>query len=441
MADILVFEPKSENRELLEKVISVQHKIRFVTRTSQLFARLNEKIYSIIIADVSSLKKQYSIDLVSQLQSVIKTTDLYVLLNAENFKKMVSLFKGTAFIVPFNSSGLKDLRVLLRYHAGETPKPIKGDTRKEELSFIGKSKSIQLILEQIKLVKNADIHILITGETGSGKTVLARYIHNSSDRCNEPFVHINCAAIPDNLLESELFGYKKGAFTGAYGDKIGIFGSAGRGTVFLDEIGELPPYLQAKLLKVVDEKDYYPVGGTTPLKVNARIITATNTDLVKAVNERRFREDLYYRLNMMQFYIPPLRERKEDIPELFSYFIKKRLGTEKAKLPEIEALVFELLQSYSWPGNVRELQNLVERLSYRKPDKITPALLPEPFFTSPRAKIVRAAVEYWSLERVKREYAQYIYKITHENKSKAARILNIDIKTMRRLLRSDTGKN
>ncbi len=311
---------------------------------------------------------------------------------------------------------------------------------KKDLRFIGKSKSILQILEQIELVKNTDIHILITGETGSGKTELARYIHNGSKRRDAPFVHINCAAIPDNLLESELFGYKKGAFTGAFSDKIGIFGSAGRGTVFLDEIGELPSYLQAKLLKVVDEKDYYPVGGTTPFKVHARIITATNTDLIRAVNEKRFREDLYYRLNMVQFHIPPLRNRREDIPELFSYFIEK-LVTYKSEPPEIEPLVFELLQEYSWPGNVRELQNLVERISFRKPDKITPALLPESFFSTPRAKIVQAAVNYWPLERVKYEYAKYIYKMTDENKSKTARILNVDIKTVRKLLRSDREKN
>ena len=441
MAEILVFEPNAENRKLLEKAISALHKARFVTQTSQLFSLLNEKIYSAIVADISSMQKRYSAELISQIKEVAATADLFILLKMENFNKMVSHFAGRAFVVPFNTSGLKDLVVLLRYHVGRTSKSAKRVARKEELRFIGKSKSILLILEQIELVKDADIHILITGETGSGKTELARYIHNGSQRYNAPFVHINCAAIPDNLLESELFGYKKGAFTGAYVDKIGIFGSAGRGTVFLDEIGELPSYLQAKLLKVVDEKDYYPVGGTTPLKVNARIITATNSDLVKAVNEKRFREDLYYRLNMVQFHIPPLRDRKEDIPELFSYFIRKRVETDKAKQPEIEPSVFELLQTYSWPGNVRELQNLVERISFRKPDKITPALLPDSFFTTPRAKIIRAAADYWSLERVKREYAQYIYKITHENKSKAARILNVDIKTVRKLLRSDTGKN
>lgn len=431
MADILIYEKRTNRRSILKNLLPAEHNAFFVSTPGQLLTSIEQKPFPVTIVDSSLLKKQDLTELIAQLKFNDQNTVLILL--QETQKETAD--ESHILYVPFTTAGLQDLAVLIRYHA-KHPMPVEQKNKTGDgTKFIGKSHAIRQILEQIELVKDAEIHLLITGETGSGKTELARYIHIRSHRNREPFVHINCAAIPENLLESELFGYKKGAFTGAFTDKTGIFGSARRGTVFLDEIGEIPSYLQAKLLKVVDEKDYYPVGSTIPKKVYARIITATNKNLVEAVRERRFREDLYYRLNTMLINIPPLRERIEDIPELFTYFVKKHVSENNYAMPSIDPLVFELLVQYNWPGNVRELQNIVERIVYRQPKQITPAMLPDDFFTTPSAKIVQAAENRWPLERVKREYAKYIFKMTDKNKSQAARILQIDIKTMRKLLR------
>jgi len=224
-----------------------------------------------------------------------------------------------------------------------------------------KNEKVKEIFNLAKRVAPSSSTVLILGESGTGKEVLAKYIHFCSKR-QGPFVAINCAAIPEDLLEAELFGYEKGAFTGAVKSKPGKFEVANKGTLFLDEIGDLSPKLQAKLLRVLQEKQVERLGGNTPIKVDTRIIAATNKDLEKEVKEGRFREDLFFRLNVIPFKLPPLRERKEDIPLLAQFFVKKickREGIEEKKLSE-EAL--KLLKDYDWPGNIRELENFIERL-------------------------------------------------------------------------------
>ncbi len=232
--------------------------------------------------------------------------------------------------------------------------------------YLTKNPAVAAMLDKVHKIAETELPVLITGETGSGKTELARHIHFQSGRKSEPFVHINCAAIPENLLEAELFGVLKGAFTGAYKDSVGKFFTAQKGTILLDEIGEIPMHLQAKLLKVVDEKEYYPVGGTKSEKINARIIAATNTDINRAVEEHKFRRDLYFRLNTFELYLPPLRERKEDIALFFNLFIHRYVEQKKIPFPKINPLVLDVLEHYLWPGNIREVQNVVEVLMISK---------------------------------------------------------------------------
>jgi formate hydrogenlyase transcriptional activator len=227
--------------------------------------------------------------------------------------------------------------------------------------LIGSSAKFRDVLEQINLVAPVDSAVLIHGETGTGKEVIAQAIHEASPRRQNRFVALNCAAIPSALLESELFGHERGAFTGAVAQTMGRFQSADRGTLFLDEIGDLPLELQPKLLRVLQEKEFERLGSGRTFRVDVRVIAATNQDLWGMVQERKFRADLYYRLNVFPIALPPLREREDDIPLLIEYFVQKFAGRQGKLIDRIPEDVIETLMRHSWPGNIRELQNIIER--------------------------------------------------------------------------------
>ena len=234
------------------------------------------------------------------------------------------------------------------------------DRRRFE-QIIGKSPALETVLEQVERVAPTDSTVLIQGETGTGKELIARAIHNLSSRCGRAFIKLNCAAIPLDLLESELFGHERGAFTGAIAQKVGRFEMADKGTLFLDEVGDIPPALQPKLLRVLQEQEFERLGSTRTHQVDVRLVAATNRDLAEMVKGNEYRSDLYYRLNVFPLMLPPLRARREDIPALVSYFVEilgRRLGRQiKYIAPE----TMSALSSYAWPGNIRELQNLIER--------------------------------------------------------------------------------
>jgi formate hydrogenlyase transcriptional activator len=227
--------------------------------------------------------------------------------------------------------------------------------------IIGNSPALEAVLEQVERVAPTGSTVIIQGETGTGKELIAHAIHNLSSRCGRPFVRLNCAAIPLDLLESELFGHEKGAFTGAIAQKIGRFELADKGTLFLDEVGDIPPALQPKLLRVLQEQEFERLGSTRTQQVNVRLVAATNRDLTEMVNRGAFRSDLYYRLNVFPIMLPPLRERREDIPALVTHFVEI-LGRRTGRpIEEVPRETMAALSSYQWPGNIRELQNLIER--------------------------------------------------------------------------------
>jgi formate hydrogenlyase transcriptional activator len=241
---------------------------------------------------------------------------------------------------------------------------------------IGNSPALEAVLEQVERVAPTGSTVLIQGETGTGKELIAHAIHNISSRCGRPFVRLNCAAIPLDLLESELFGHEKGAFTGAIAQKIGRFELADKGTLFLDEIGDIPPALQPKLLRVLQEQEFERLGSTRTHKVDVRLVAATHRDLTDMVNRGEFRSDLYYRLNVFPVLLPPLRDRREDIPALVTHFVEmlgRRMGREIEHIP---AETMSALISYHWPGNIRELQNLIERAVILSNDGVLPNPLP-----------------------------------------------------------------
>jgi transcriptional regulator with GAF, ATPase, and Fis domain len=277
-----------------------------------------------------------------------------------------------------------------------------GALRAEEIEgIIGNSGPLLKVLELVRTVAPTDSTVLIEGETGTGKELIARAIHNISARCGRPFVKLNCSAIPFDLLESELFGHEKGAFTGAIAQKIGRFEMADTGTLFLDEIGDLPLALQPKLLRVLQEQEFERLGSGRTHRINVRLVAATHRDLAEMVARKEFRSDLYYRLNVFPIVLPPLRERREDIPQLASHFVEmfaRRMGKRIDRIPQD---ILDAFVSYSWPGNVRELQNLIERAVIRSnhgvlhnplPDKNPVTVTPsqDTFTDSTRALILHA---------------------------------------------------
>ena len=242
--------------------------------------------------------------------------------------------------------------------------------------IVGESSALESVLDQVRRVAPTDSTALILGETGTGKELIARAIHHISDRCGRPFVKLNCAAIPFDLLESELFGHEKGAFTGAIAQKMGRFEMADTGTLFLDEIGDIPLALQPKLLRVLQEQEFERLGSGRTHRVNVRLVAATHRDLTQMVNRNEFRSDLYYRLNVFPVVLPPLRERREDIVPLVSYFVEsfsRRIGKPINDIPQETLTAFK---AYDWPGNIRELQNLIERAIILSDDGVLPNPLP-----------------------------------------------------------------
>ncbi|MBN1605675.1 MAG: sigma-54-dependent Fis family transcriptional regulator [Polyangiaceae bacterium] len=298
-----------------------------------------------------------------------------------------------------------------------------------------RSNSFRRVLDLAERVAPYESSILISGESGTGKEVLARFIHSRSKHASDEFLGVNCASLPDSLLESELFGHKAGAFTGAIHDRVGLFEAAGQGTVFLDEIGEISPTMQAKLLRVLQEREVVRLGENRPRKIRARILAATNRKLADEVHTGRFREDLYYRIRVVELEVPPLRERREDILPLARHFVSRH--AERLGLPELklDASALNALLDYPWPGNVRELENALERASVLSRDgRITRRCLPPEVIESDRQHSPVPEPNQ-SLEQVEREHIQRVLKATGNNRSEAARILGIGQTTLWRKLK------
>ncbi|GER92748.1 Fis family transcriptional regulator [hot springs metagenome] len=306
----------------------------------------------------------------------------------------------------------------------------------KRVSIIAKSKSMQHILETVENIKDSDCNVLITGETGVGKSLIAKIIHFTSRRQNMPFLSINCATLTEELLASELFGHERGAFTGAVRSKQGLVEVADKGTLFLDEISEMTTNLQAKLLKVIEEGEFYRVGGTRPIKVDVRFIAATNQDVRTAIQEGRFREDLYYRLNVMEIFIPPLRDRREDIEPLANYLLKKHLLEANKKIKGFTKEAMDVLMNYSFPGNVRELENIIERaIILEKTDMIRHESLPQTLRVFHIETFEPEKIK--PLNEITKEYAERIVEFFGGNKSKAAEVLGISRTSLWRILKGE----
>ncbi len=323
-------------------------------------------------------------------------------------------------------------------------KHLKREIRRRERSHtikpLGKARSFLEVLKLAEQVAPTESTVLILGESGTGKEVLARYIHELSERSEGPFFSINCGALPESLLESELFGHVKGSFTGAVRDKQGLFAAARGGSFFLDEIAEMQPSTQVKLLRVLQEREALPVGATEPIPVDVRVIAATNRDLDEEIRRGGFRPDLYYRLNVITLHLPPLRERREDIPLLADGFLQRIAQQRDEPAKHLTDAALEVLMAYDWPGNVRELENALEHaIILSRGGEVDLAALPERV-TQRRAQplISDRLPENPTLEIIERAYITWVLQAEGGNKSKAAEVLGIDPSTLyRKLARYD----
>jgi len=296
---------------------------------------------------------------------------------------------------------------------------------------IGKSKIMEKVLDVVKRISSSDSTVLITGESGTGKEILAREIHNHSPRREAAFVVVDCGALVETLFESELFGHVKGSFTGAYETKHGRFEVANRGTIFLDEISNISLNIQAKLLRVIQEREITRVGSTKPIKVDVRILAATNEYLADLVTKEKFREDLFYRLSVVPINLPPLRERKEDIPFFIDHFVKKYSQKARKKISGVSPQAKKTLMEYDWPGNIRELENTIERaVVLSRGEKIELDDLVYHGISAGSSLLLPVGGKYKALEDIEKEYIKIILQAKHGNKSQTAKILGIDRKTL-----------
>jgi two-component system response regulator HydG len=325
----------------------------------------------------------------------------------------------------------------LRAENRNLKKEIQRRENKAENRPIGKDKGFLEVLELAETVAPTDSTILLSGESGTGKEVIARYVHRLSSRSDGAFFSINCGALPESLLESELFGHVRGSFTGAVKDKEGLLVAARGGTFFLDEIGEMSPATQVKLLRALQEREVIPVGATEPVQVDVRVIAASNRDLEDEIRRGSFRSDLYYRLNVIALHLPPLRERREDIALLARHFVEKvKPGGDDASVPALSEEAMQSLMIYDWPGNVRELENALERAAVvARGGEILPEHLPERVLEAPTPALVSdRPLPNPAMEVIERTYIEWVLQAEGGNKSKAAEVLGIDPSTLYRKL-------
>mgnify|MGYP001812704724 CR=1 FL=1 len=368
METILVVDDEPSIREILQIMLEREgYQVSCADNGRAAIKLFEQERFDVVIADIR-MPKVNGFEVLAEIKKISPETKVIMITAFASFESAVESMKEGAYdyiTKPFNIDEVKTtIRKALQKNGSSEHdvQKTKEDGKVEQFAgMVSSSPEMLRVFSVIPKAAASKANVLITGESGTGKELVARAIHSNSPRSNGPFITINCGGVPEQLLESELFGYTKGSFTGAVTDKIGLFEAAHKGTIFLDEIGDLPLALQVKLLRIVQEKSFKPVGGTKEVSVDVRIISATNINLEEQVIKSTFREDLFYRLNVIHIRIPPLRERKEDIPLLAQHFIEQYSRESGKEIRTISSYALQSLLDYSFPGNVRELENIVER--------------------------------------------------------------------------------
>ncbi|MBN1384499.1 MAG: sigma-54-dependent Fis family transcriptional regulator [Elusimicrobia bacterium] len=438
---ILVVDDQQSVIESFKVLLEDHYNVITASSGKEALEKVKKEDINLVLLDIL-MPDLDGIEVLRQIKDLNDELDIIMVTAVKTVKTAIQFMKLGAYdyiIKPFDVDEISAsiVKVLekqklnreIAYFRSELSKPVMFD------NIVGNSEELRQVCDMVsKLTKN-DATVLISGESGTGKELIARAIHFNGIRKDNPFIAVDCAAIPENLLESELFGHEKGAFTDATARRIGKFELANTGTIFLDEIGNLKLELQAKILRVLQEKEIQRVGGVKPINIDIRIISATNVDLKKAVERGQFREDLYYRINVVPIYLPPLRNRRKDIPLLIDHFLKIYNKKFKNNIKGISAKALNFLINYRWPGNVRELQNIIERLAALGQDEIIPhRRLPLDILLSAESTNNIKSEERIPLkdarDRFEKQYIISVLEKANWNQTKAAKLLNIHRNTL-----------
>ena len=439
---LLIIDDEERLRSLLARILQLEgYEIIVASTGKEGLRKLQQEAIPVVISDVK-LPDMNGIELASQIKATYPACEIIVLTAFGTINDGVKAIKSGAFdyitkgddnekIIPLVSKAMD--KALLQYRVLELEQKLNAKFGFDRL--IGKSAPITDVIKMAQKVALTDTTVLLLGETGTGKEIFAEAIHQASNRHTKSFVAVNCSAFTKELLESELFGHKAGAFTGAVKDKKGLFEEANGGTIFLDEIGELDLDLQAKLLRVLESQQFLKVGDTKPTQVNVRILAATNRNLLAEVNKEGFRSDLYYRLSVFQITLPALRDRKKDIRLLAEHFMHYFGVKVKKQLNSLTDGFVEKLEAYPWPGNIRELKNIIERaVILADGNTLDETLLPYEM-QEPQTTKTGTATTTFDLSTIEKMHIQRVLIHVHGNRAEAARLLNIGVATLYRKLK------
>jgi two-component system response regulator HydG len=437
---ILIVDDEPTHLKMLEAVLTAEgFEVQKADDGQIAIQAVEERFYDLILMDVR-MSKVDGIEALKRIKEISPGIPVIIMTAYASVNTAVDALKSGAYDYLTKPLDIDELKILvqkaLRHQQLEKENIFLKEQLKGRFDFsniIGQSAMMLQLFETISLVAPSDATVLMTGESGTGKEIIANAIHQNSLRREKPQIKVNCAALPETLLESELFGHEKGAFTGALTRRQGRFQLAHEGTIFLDEIAEMAPSTQAKILRVLQEREFEPLGGSSTVKVDTRVIAATNKDLKSEIQEGRFREDLYFRVNVVMLNVPPLRERREDIPLLADFFLKQYAEKNHRLIKGFTPLATDLLMRFDWPGNVRELENVTERaVIMARGDVITPDEFPETL-RSLDPDLKKSSIDLSpgrSLKAVEKEMILRTLEDSNGNRTHAAKILGISRRTL-----------
>jgi two-component system response regulator HydG len=437
---ILVVDDEAPHRQMLDAVLSVEgYEIHHAGDGQEAISLVKERFYDLILMDIR-MSKVGGIEALKKIKKISPGIPIIIMTAYASVNTAVDALKSGAYDYLTKPLDIEELKILVEKALHHRKLEQENVYLKERLgdrfdfsSIIGRSPAMQDLFETIALVAPSEATVLIAGESGTGKELIANAIHHNSPRKDRAFIKVNCAALPETLLESELFGHEKGAFTGALARKQGRFQLAHTGSIFLDEVGEMTPTTQTKILRVLQEREFEPLGSTHTVKVDTRVIAATNKNLLEEIQQGNFREDLYYRLNVVTLEVPSLRERREDISLLADFFLKQYAEKNRRLIKGLTPKAMDLLIRHDWPGNVRELENVVERaVIMARGDLISQGELPDAI-RSMDGEMEKAKIDLSpgrSLKEVERDMILRTLEDTGGNRTRTAEILGISRRTL-----------